>query len=354
MRILFWVPYPTEGASNRYRVEQYLPYLKKAGINYSMRPFWSSSAFNVLYEPGNRFAKCYYFMLGTILRLFDLVRIFQYDIVFIHREAYPIGGAFFETILALLRKPFIFDFDDAIFLSGFSCPNNFIERYKNPAKVAKIIKMSRHVIAGNHYLADFALRYNRSVTVIPTPIDADKYYPGEKEHSGELIVGWIGSITTSNFLNAMREVFIQLSKRFPHIKFKTVGSDFSFNNLPNVINKTWSSKEEVEDLRAFDVGIMPMPDNEWTKGKCGFKAILYMAMGIPCVASPVGVNNEIVKDGVNGFLANNGKEWVEKLSLLVENPELRCKFAVEGRKTIEKEYSLEVNAPKFLEVIQKV
>lgn len=354
MRVLFWVPYPTEGASNRYRVEQYLPHLKKAGINYTLHSFWNRSAFDILYKIGRRFAKSYYFILGAISRLSDLVRIFQFDIVFIHREAYPVGGAFFETILAMLRKPFIFDFDDAIFLPASSGTNYFIEKYKKPDRVANIIKMSRHVIAGNHYLADFALRYNRSVTVIPTPIDTEIYYPDEKKHSDEIVIGWIGSVTTLNFLNIMRNVFIKLSKRFPDIKLKIVGGDFSINGLSNVISKPWSAKEEIKDLMTFDIGIMPMPDNEWTKGKCGFKAILYMSMGIACVCSPVGVNKEIIIDGVNGFLAHTEEEWFEKLILLITDSNLRKKLGMAGRKTVEQRYSLFVNAPRYLEVLQEV
>jgi glycosyltransferase involved in cell wall biosynthesis len=354
MRVLFWVPYPTEGASNRYRVEQYLPYLKEAGIDYSLRSFWSSRAFEILYKTGHHFAKFYYFILGTISRFFDLVRVFQYDVVFVHREAYPIGGAFFETILAILKKPFIFDFDDAIFLPASSHPNNFIERYKKPDKIANIIKMARHVIAGNHYLADFALRQNHSVSIIPTPIDTDKYYPDEKKHSSELVVGWIGSVTTLSFLNKMRNIFIQLSKRFCHIKFKIVGGNFSVSTLSNIISKPWSLDEEIEDLMTFDIGIMPMPDNEWTKGKCGFKVILYMSMGIPCVCSPVGVNREIIIDGVNGFLARTEEDWIEKLVLLIESSEMRKRLGMAGRKTVEEKYSLSVNIPRYLEALQRI
>ena len=354
MRVLFLVPYPTEGASNRYRVEQYLPYLEKAGISYTLRPFWNSSAFAILYKPGFCFRKFYYFVLGTISRIFDLVRIFQYDVVFIHREAYPIGGTFFENILAKLRKPFIFDFDDAIFLSTCSSPNNFIERYKRPQKVANIIKMAKHVIAGNRYLADFALHYNRSASIIPTPIDMSKYYLNEKKDDKEVIIGWVGSITTLSFLNAVKDVFIKLSKRFPNIKFKIIGGIFPIEGLTNVLSKPWSLDEEVEDLMSFDIGIMPMPDNAWTKGKCGFKAILYMSVGIPCVCSPVGVNKEIIKDGCNGFLANSEQDWLEKLSLLIENPGLREKLGKEGRKAVEEKFSVEVNAPKILNILKDV
>jgi len=353
MRILFWVPYPTEGASNRYRIEQYSPYLQQAGIKYSLHCFWANSGFKALYKSGRRFAKCYYFILGSMLRILDLLQIWRYDLVVIHREAYPIGGAFFETLLAVLKKPFIFDFDDAIFLPASSSSNNFIGRYKRPDKVAKIIKMSRHVIAGNRYLADFALQYNRSVSVIPTPIDTNKYYSEKIKSSDSLIIGWIGSVTTLSFLNKMESVFTKILDKFPNIKFQIVGGEFSIKGVPGVMSKPWSLNDELEDLKSFDIGIMPMPDNEWTKGKCGFKAILYMSMGIPCVCSPVGMNMEIISNGVNGFLAKTEQEWVDKLSLLIEDLNLRKTIGREARKTVEQRYSLNHNAPKYLDVLKR-
>lgn len=354
MRVLFWVPYPTEGASNRYRVEQYLPYLQKERIAYSLHPFWSSSAYRILYKNGHYFRKICFFILGTISRIYDLLGIFRYDIVFIHREAFPVGGAIFENIISILKKPFIFDFDDAIFLPSCSYPNNFIERFKKPEKIINIIKRSKYVIAGNHYLSDFAFRYNHSVSIIPTPIDTDKYCPEDRKRGGEIVIGWMGSVTTLEFLDIMRNTFIYLSKRFHNIRFKIVGGDFSIEGLSNIISKPWSLEEEIEDLRSFDIGIMPMPDNEWTNGKCGFKAILYMNIGIPCVCSPIGVNKEIITDGVNGFLASSEDEWINKLSLLIENPELRRRLGMAGRETVEEKYSLKVNAPKYLEIFKKV
>ncbi|KKQ78307.1 MAG: Glycosyl transferase group 1 [Parcubacteria group bacterium GW2011_GWC2_38_7] len=353
MRILFLVPYPQEGASNRYRVEQYLPYLKREGIRYSLRPFWSACAYRSLYKNGHYFRKLFFFMCGTTSRIFQIFGIAGYDLVFIHREAYPIGGAFFETIISILKKPIIFDFDDAIFLPASSRPNNFIERFKNPNKVASIIKRSKYVISGNSFLADFALRYNRSITVIPTPIDTDKYYPDNRSPGNKIVIGWIGSATTLDFLKSMREVFVRLSKEFSNIRFKIVGGDFSILGLSNIISKPWSLVEEIEDLKGFDIGIMPMPDNDWTSGKCGFKAILYMSMGIPCVCSAVGVNKEIILDGNNGFLANSEEEWIKKLSLLVRDAELRKRLGDAGRKTAIDRYSLKANAPKYLDVLKK-
>lgn len=354
MKILFWVPYPTEGASNRYRIEQYLPYLQIINIKYSLHPFWSSYSYKILYKPRYYFKKICFFIFGTLSRIFDLMRIMQYDIVVIHREAYPIGDPFFETILNILGKPFIFDFDDAIYLPSGSHQNKFIKWLKRPKKIKKIIEMSKYVITGNSYLADFALKLNKNVQIIPTPVDTNKYYPVSKGYNEKITIGWIGSATTLNFLNIMSNVFATLSKKFNNVLFKVVGGVFSFNRVSNIINKPWILKEEIMDLNTFDIGIMPMLDNEWTRGKCGFKAILYMSMGIPCICSSVGVNKKIISDGINGFLANSDEEWIKKLSLLIQNPELRLKIGTAGRKTIEERYSLKVNAPKFIEVIQRV
>ncbi|MDD5545961.1 MAG: glycosyltransferase family 4 protein [Candidatus Omnitrophica bacterium] len=353
MKVLFWVPYPHEGASNRYRIEQYLPYLEKEGISAALHPFWSSAAFKVLYEKGNYFKKVFFFLLGVASRFLDIFQLSGYDVVFVHREAFPLGSCFFESVVSFVRKPVIFDFDDAIFLPFTSPQNNFIEKYKKPQKIAKIVELSDYVIAGNDYLAEFALRHNRCVSVIPTPVDLDKYYPAAGDIREKVVVGWIGSVTTMDFLKPMTGVFAKLSERFPNIEFKIVGGDLDNGKIPGVICVPWSLEEELGQLRTFDIGIMPMPDNEWTRGKCGFKAILYMSMAIPSVCSPVGMNKEIIADGVNGFLASDEDQWLKKLTLLIEDSGLRKRMGIEAKKTVEERYSVKVNAPKFIAVLKE-
>lgn len=355
MRILFWVPYPTEGASNRYRVEQYLPYLASHGIRYSMHPFWTTAGYRILYKPGNLIKKVWFFFIGTVSRLMDLLAIFRYDLVFIHREAYPIGGARFENILAFLKKPFIFDFDDALFLSSTSPHNNFTERFKRPEKIPVIIEKSAHVIAGNRYLEKFALQYNRATTMIPTSVDTRKYFHSAKGDTPRVTIGWIGSVTTSNFLNIVEGALIKVSGRYGSgVSFRFIGGGFQLDGIPNMMVREWSMASEKADLEAFDIGIMPMADTEWSKGKCGFKAILYMSMGIPCVCSAVGANNDIVADGVNGFLVRTEDEWVDRLSKLIEDASLRKRMGGAGRRTAEELYSVDVNAPRILAVINEV
>ncbi|MDD5423183.1 MAG: glycosyltransferase family 4 protein [Candidatus Omnitrophica bacterium] len=352
MKVLFIVPYPSEGASNRLRVEQFLPYLKTNGIGYTVRPFVGKEFYRILYLRHNYLKKILFFILATAARLSDIFRALSHDIIFIHREAYPFGPPVFECIFRMLGKPIIYDFDDAIFLRNTSGINNYIERFKNPGKVSGIIGISSYVIAGNRYLGDFAARFNKNVIIIPTAIDTEIYRPTAKKSGKKgVIIGWMGSNTTRMFLHDMADVFKELSAMHEGLVFKIVGGYFH-SSLKNVTNEEWSMEMETEALRSFDIGIMPMPDNEWTRGKCAFKAILYMSCGIVPVCSPVGVTTEIVEDGVNGFLARDKDEWVSKLSTLIKDAELREKIGRAARALIEKRYSVAVNAPIFIETIK--
>ncbi len=355
MKILFLVPYPTEGASNRVRVEQYIPFLESRGIRCKVRPFVNDPFYKILYLPHRYPEKIFWFAVCTANRLFDLLRAISYDVVFIHREAYPLGGPFIERLLSAIGKSIIFDFDDSIFIPNTSRHNIYIERFKKPGKVSDIIKLSSAVIAGNSYLKEYAARYNKNVVIIPSSIDTDKYRPAEdRVPKKEVVIGWIGSNTTRDFLYEIKDVFRKLSDRYNNVVFKIIGADVYGLGLDNVINKEWSLKDELEDLRSFDIGIMPMPDNEWTRGKCGFKTILYMASGTSVVCSPVGVNTEIVDEGVTGFLAKTGNEWVEKLSRLIEDESLRKGLGAAGREKVEKRYSVKANESIFYDTIMKV
>lgn len=353
MKIIFFVPYPSEGASNRFRVQQYLPYLNDRGIKYSLRPFVSSAFFRVLYSPGMRPEKIGHFIASSVKRLGDLVSSLSYDIAFVHREIFPIGGPFFENLLHRSGVPIIFDFDDAIFIADTSEGNNFMERLKRPDKVAKIISMASHVIAANRYLADFALKHSPKVSIIPTPIDTDKYKPAARRGpADQVVIGWMGSHTTAKYLKGLENVFLKIKARYDFAQIRFVGGVCKFEKFSDFSFRPWSLEGEVEELQQFDIGIMPMPDNVWTRGKCGFKAIQYMAVGAAAVCSPVGVNTDIVADGENGLLAQDEAEWVGKLSMLIEDRALRMKMGMKGRDTAEKRYSLKAHAPAFLDVIE--
>lgn len=354
MRILFIVPYPTEGPSNRYRVEQYLPFLADGSIHYCLRPFVNSKFYKILYSKGSNFKKCIYFLASCIKRLTDIIRVVNYDIIFVHIEAFPFGPPLFELIFYAMGKPIIFDFEDAIYLPS---PNkeNILRWLRFPKKFYLNIGLSTHVMVCNNYLKEKLSSYNPNITVIPTSIDTDKFkLKTNKPSNDNLIIGWIGSHTTLPCLKQIMPALQKLSKKYKFtLKIVGAGTEIEIPGI-KVINEKWSLEKDVENFQSLDIGVYPLPDNKWAMAKTPFKTIQYMSVGVPTVASNVGGNREIIQDGINGFLASCEEEWLEKLSLLIEKPELRQKLGTAGRKTVEERYSLKINAPKFLEVIQKV
>lgn len=355
MRVMFVVPYPTEAPSNRLRIEQYFPYLRKHGVKTKLRPFMSSGFYRTRYRPGAFPQKAFSLAWSTFNRLLDIRRASQADVVVVHREAFPFGGPFVEWAIARTGTPIVFDFDDAIYLHGSSEPNSLVRLLKRPEKTARIIELSAAVIAGNEHLQDYASRYNDHITVIPTPVDTDHFRPGSKKADlDKVIVGWIGSNTTAPYLQMIEPALQEVEARYPQVELRIVGGSHQPDGLSRVSLRRWGLESELRELHGFDIGIMPMPDTEWTRGKCGFKALFYMGVGLPSVSSPVGITTDIVQDGVNGYLASTTEEWVERLSLLVENTDLRRQIGQAGRQTVEEKYSLRSQSPRLLKVLESV
>ena len=355
MKILFIQPYPTEGASARYRVEQYVPYLEKNGIKCVIRSFVSTKFYKILYKKELYFKKILYFIQSSIQRFFDIFLAIRSDLIFIHLEAFPLGPPFLEYIFAkVLHKKIIYDLDDAIYIGSTSSANNFLKYLKCPSKIKKIIKISSHVIACNEYLANYAEKYNNNVTVIHTSVDTDKFKPINREKKENIVIGWIGSHSTAKYLSELKDVFFELSAKYKFtIKVIGAGEGCDFEILGvNVVQLDWSLKDEIAHFQSFDIGVYPLPEDEWTKGKTGFKTIQYMSIGIPCVVSDVGANRDIIKDGINGYLARTKEEWIEKISKLIDDAGLREKIGFAGRKTAEERYSLKINIPKFISIFK--
>ena len=357
MKILFIEPYPTEGPSSRYRVEQYIPYLKNNGIRCIVRPFISSKFYKIIYKKGHRFKKIFYFFQSSVRRFFDLFTAMHCDIIFIHLEAFPFGPPFFEWILKKIGKKIIYDLDDAIYLGKTSSTNRFLKFLKCPSKITKILTISNYVITCNEYLCNYAKKFNKNVKAIHTSVDINKFAPKIKKADDvdqDITIGWIGSHTTASYLEELRNVFQQLCLKYK-FTLKTIGAKEYDLKIPgvNVLNLDWHLENEIEEFQSLDIGVYPLPENKWTLGKTGFKTIQYMSVGVPCVVSNVGSNQNIVEDGVNGFLAKTNEEWVEKLSRLIDDAGLRKRVGLAGRKTIIEKYSLQVNAPKLLEILQR-
>jgi len=353
MRILALTTNPIEGASTRYRVHAYIPYLERQGCTVDLHPFFPSKSLAAVYSSGDLLGKLYYVVEGFQKRLFRLKR-HRYDLVIVHRELFPLGLKVFLHRLCKIGVRVVYDYDDAMFLPQRQ-GRWLLGKLESTNSVKEIMAMSNLVIAGNDFLAAYARRYNQNVMILPTVVDTESFRPrnplGQSDHN---TVGWIGSHTTVKYLYSLRSIFERLAKVHP-FELRVVGATFSSSvNGLYVRHQGWRLTQEVSDFQSCDIGVYPLWDDEWSKGKCGFKAIQFMAVGVPVVASKVGVNRDIIQDGVNGFLAASEQEWCDKLALLLKNPDLRREIGLAGRKTVEKRYSLDANAPKLLHALQDI
>ncbi|HSY76250.1 MAG TPA: glycosyltransferase family 4 protein [Bacteroidia bacterium] len=342
--------------SQRFRFEQYIPFLKQNNYGCKLAPLVTEADDRVLYAEEKYLQKMLVIIKSFFRRLRNLRLASSYDIIFIQREAYILGTSFFERRFKKSGAKLVFDFDDAIWLMNVSDVNKRFSWIKRPSKTAEIIAMSDAVIAGNHYLAEYARAYNQNVFIIPTTVDTDKFIPLTQATVKEKVcIGWTGSHTTIKHFALAIPFLTELKKKYgERIYFKVIGDGtYSFPEL-GIQGVKWNDETEVEDLQEIDIGLMPLPDDVWSKGKCGLKSLEYMSLCIPPVISPVGVNSEIVQDGVNGFLARTNREWVDKLSQLIESPELRKKIGVKARETVVEKYSVNSQKDIYLELFNSL
>lgn len=334
--------------SQRYRFEQYYDFLNKNGFECHQSPIISEKDDAVFYSQGKLFQKGMILLKSILKRIGDWLRFSEYDIVFVQREALMIGSIFFEKKIAKSKAKFVFDFDDSIWLMDTSEGNKKFEWLKNPLKTAKNIALADRIFAGNAYLANYAKHYNTNVTLVPTTIDTDFHKPLKlNKNKDKITIGWSGSITTIKHFEYALPYLTKIKNKYQDkVEFVVMGDQSYMNEELGIKGIPWAAESEVKVLNSFDIGIMPLPDDEWAKGKCGLKGLSYMACGVTTIMSPVGVNNDIIEHGENGYLASSEEEWINCLSLLIEDAELRKHIGENARNTVEEKYS--VNAIKEL------
>lgn len=352
MRILFVTPYPIEGSSSRLRVWQYVPRLRALGHDVRVASFLSGSEYARFYRPGGWLWKIGVISKGFGRRLALLPEVRAADVVVVHRGAALVGPPLLERLYRRLNSRMVYDFDDALFIAHTSTAHRRLVFLKFPEKTATRIRLSRLVLAGNRFLADYARRINPNVNVVPTVVEV----PNEpKKHTGAdpVVIGWIGSSTTAPFLEQIADPLRQIQARYgERVEIRIVGAD----PVPGIKAdyRAWTLENELRELYGFDIGVMPLPDTEWARGKCGLKALQYMSVGLPVVCSPVGVNVEIVEPGVNGFLARDPREWVHFLSRLVEDFRLRQKMGEQGRSLVRQRYRVDRWATEVAHLLEKI
>lgn len=350
MKILLLSRYDRLGASSRVRSFQYLPFLEANGWQVDVSPLFSDSYLQAFYRDQPRGVHAF---SGYWNRLKGLLDIKQYDLLWIEKELFPFLPPYVESGLKLLGIPYVVDYDDAIY-HRYDCHRNWLIRKTLGRKIDTVMRGAALVIAGNDYLAQRAFGCGSShVEIVPTVVDVEHYRvvaPVERE---QITIGWIGSKTTAVYLDAIIAAITKVAEQVP-IRLVTVGAAPVGLSVDWAEAWEWTEASEVESIQAFDIGIMPLPDEPWERGKCGYKLIQYMACGLPVIGSPVGVNDQIIDHGVNGFMARSVAEWEDALLTLIKDRGLRSTMGLEGRKRVEDWYSLQVQAPRLERILRQI
>jgi glycosyltransferase involved in cell wall biosynthesis len=354
LRVCALVPYPPGTVpGQRFRIEQWMPHLEASGIDVDLRPFADPKLARMLYAPGRYLAKAALLTVGLIRRLREVASLASCDLVLVYRAAVLFGPALLERWVRRL-KPLVLDFDDAIYLVDVSPANRRFGWLKFAGKTTTLCRISASVVVGNSYLAEFALRHNSTVTVVPSSIDTGWYRPATDRRSTSLrpVIGWMGSSTSQVYLEQFAPVLRRIAGRH-NIELRVISDRRpNLEGLP-VAWRPWTAESEPAEIAEFDIGIMPIPDTPWTRGKCAMKALQYMGMAVPAVGSRVGTNAQVIRHGDNGLLAATDDEWVTAIESLLGDPELRRRLGQAGRATVEHRYSAAVCAAGFADALRR-
>jgi glycosyltransferase involved in cell wall biosynthesis len=353
-KILFLLPYPLKRAPSQHlKFEQYFPHIRDNGHEITVDSFISEAFWKILYKEGNFSKKISFTLIAYLNRFFILFKLRKYDVIYCHLWITPYGFPFFEFLTRKISKKIIFDIDDLIFLGHSSSANKRFKILKGNLKPIYLMKKSDHVITCTPHLDNFVRQFNLNSTDISSTINTDLYKPiNNYSNNKTLVIGWSGSHSTSKYIHIIKDVLIKLSKKY-QIKIHVIGdTKFKLEELDNIVVIPWSEESEVSELQKFDIGIYPLPNEEWVLGKSGLKALQYMALGIPTVATAIGANFRVIEDGISGKLVNTHAEWEVALTQYIIDAELRKSHGIEARKRVEELYSVKANKEKYLKVLK--
>jgi glycosyltransferase involved in cell wall biosynthesis len=355
-RIIFICPYPQNVApSQRLKYEQYFDHFRSSGFEIEVSPFISPAFWKIIYKRGFFLRKVFYTLSSYVRRFLLLFKLKKYDIVYVHLWATPFGPPVYEWILCKVSKKLIYDIDDLVYLKNVKSKSNALVPYiKGRSKPIFLMKKANHVITCTPYLDDFVRHFNKKTTDISSTVDAKKYRPvNEYSNHRRVTLGWSGSVSTSKYFYLLANVLKELRARY-EFDILVVGDDEVAIEGLTIEAIKWSEETEVSNLQRMDIGLYPLPDEEWVLGKSGLKAIQYMALGIPTVATAVGANFRVIENNVSGFLVDCDDEWIRVLSELICNAELRRQVGSAARKRVVDLYSIDANVGRYAAVLRSV
>lgn len=355
LRVLFLTRYPLEGASSRYRVYQYLPHLKALGVDCTVSSFMSPAMYRLSFTPGRLFSRVIGTISATARRLAILAGSRRYDVIYMQRELFPFGPAMVERWLKWRGARLVFDYDDALFIHKPSRFSRIASWLRSAGKTYEIFALSDCVMAGNNYLRDVALAYAPRAVTFEVAEDTDRIaMRPPQSNDGGVTIGWLGSKTTVEYLGLIEPALRTIVERFPFVRLSIMGGgEFNLPGLP-VEHLEWSLDGELQALRTFDIGIMPLPAEDWSLGKSGGKARTYMAAGIPAVCSRIGYNIDLIRHGETGMLVETQEDWIEALSALIMSPDLRQRIGEAARADVMARFPLRGQAEAMARLLGEV
>jgi glycosyltransferase involved in cell wall biosynthesis len=360
-RILVLCPYPVGvAAGQRLKFEQYYDHWRRAGWEVDVAPFMDGNLWKVLYERGHFGAKFVGVFKGYARRLGDLFRIPSYDLVYCFMYAAPVGPSIFERLTRALAPKLVYDLEDNVMLGsdqgGRAHPNRLPRFLRGTGKYRYLTREADHVITSSPALNDRCLEINRAreCTYITSSVDSERFVPANRyANDGPVTIGWTGTFSSRSYLDLLRPVFQRLARQ-REFRLRVIGN-FDYE-LPGVDLEVirWTAEREVEDLQGIDIGVYPLPLDEWVSGKSGLKAIQYMMMGLPCVATDIGTTPLIIRDRKNGLLVRTNEEWLNALRALIDQPDLRRKLGEKARRDAVGKYSVQAVAKEYQKVLERV
>ncbi|HET7710063.1 MAG TPA: glycosyltransferase [Sphingomicrobium sp.] len=359
--MLVLCPFP-EGvaAGQRLKYEQYFDDWAKSGFDIDVSPFMDPAFFRIVYERGHFWKKVWGTLRGHVRRLGDVMRVRRYSVVYVFMYVTPLGTTVLERMTRRLARKLIYDVEDNVvgdvdpLVKGH--PNSMVRSLRGKGKARFLIQTADHVITSAPALNELCMRINerRACTYISSSVDTDRFVPANPYSNDNVVtIGWTGTFSSRPFLDLLRPVFQQLAKRRT-FKLRVIGN-FDYE-LPGVDLEVirWSVEREVEDLQGIDIGVYPLPVDDWVTGKSGLKAIQYMAFAIPCVATNVGTTPLIIRHGDNGLLATSDDDWLTGLETLIDDPALRRRLGEQARRDAVERYSTKAVAADYRRVIDSV
>lgn len=355
MEILVICPYPLDTSpGQRLKYEQYLDFLRDQGYSISVHPFFSFNTYRILYKPGKSIHKIVGVIQGLLGRIALLPRVSRAAGLYVFLNVAPVGPPWLEWLLLRLCKKCIYDIDDMVHMLRTTKVNRVAQAFKSSSRYFLLMGGADHVITCTPALDDLARRYNSSTTDISSTINTSNYLPvNSYANDHDLVIGWSCSHSTALYLHLLDAVFQELSQ---HVRFKLLvmgAQSFELSGV-DVELVPWSVTAEIPTLQRIDIGVYPLPNDTWVQGKSGLKALQYMALGIPTVATAIGCNDRVIEDGVSGFLVSSPDQWMARLSQLLSEPQLRRTIGRNARARVERFYSVDANKNTYLAIFESV